>query len=299
LFFAHTRDYQPADFFTAKGPGEFDADETPEWRVTLRLNYLHDRVNPDDNVAFQEVCDEFNTPRVGSPMDPHGVVACVFAHALKWPPAVRHFQSTLRNLIKTRAAGAKTFVDAFYETVSWADGQPFGEMHAVLSVAGRAHALTGLAVSAGQLGLTCTRRPTTGEYKVISLGVAGKQYYLRPRAELDHTVSLLETYIQMARDAGLIWPDEKQMFQVYADGVLRLMATCHSADRHGLGLTGGTGIVKELKSKDRQLSSGCQPTTRRRTSGKTDAEPKPGPYVVPHVTRQFIIAADRDRKSVV
>ena len=155
--------------------------------MVLRLNYLHPQLDPDDNVAFQEVCQTFNEPKAGSLMDPVGVAILVLAHALKWPPVVRHYLDTLRGLMSLLSVGranATIIVDAFYDAASWSDGKPLAGMHAVLSVAGRAHAVSGVAVAAGQLGLVSTKKPADDEYKVISLGPVGKTYYLRPRGAL-------------------------------------------------------------------------------------------------------------------
>ena len=171
----HARDWHKSDYATPNGPANFRPDLSSEWKVLLRLNYLGGHLDPDDNVAFQEVCREFNKPQVGSPMDPPGVVICVIAHAVKWPPAVRHFLCILRKLSKTQAVTAKVIVDAFYDTVLWADNKPLNEMHAVLSVAGRAHALTGLAVSAGQLGVIANRNNPSAGGRLISLGPAGRE----------------------------------------------------------------------------------------------------------------------------
>ena len=126
---AHARENESADYVSGNGRGKFDDDETPAWKVMLRFNYLHGLLNPDDNLAWQEVCDEFNPPQAGSLMDPHGVVTCVLAHAMKWPPAVRQFQINLRHLVKpcgawTRGYTGALLLDAFYDTVTWADGKP-------------------------------------------------------------------------------------------------------------------------------------------------------------------------------
>ena len=81
--------FERADYANSREGKMFDPGESMEWKVVLRLNFLHRFLDPDDNVAFQEVCHEFNPPKVGNLMDPVGVVALVLAHALKWPPVVR------------------------------------------------------------------------------------------------------------------------------------------------------------------------------------------------------------------
>ena len=94
----HARILQNADFATQFSAGQFKDDDSKAWRVVLRTNYLHRDLNPDDDIAFQDVCTEFNNLGVGNPMIPSGVIALLFAHAITWPPAVRHFQERLRAL---------------------------------------------------------------------------------------------------------------------------------------------------------------------------------------------------------
>ena len=173
---SHARDFKEHDFATPKGPRAFPEESTLAWKVLLRTNYLLELLDPDDNVAFQEICSEFNTPRVGEPMDPHGAVICLLANTIKCPPAIRFFQRSLREDVATGGPNAKSIVNAFYETVRWADGKPFTEMHAILSVAGRAHAVSGLDVSAGQLGILSGYKPEGCQPTAIKLGPAGKTY---------------------------------------------------------------------------------------------------------------------------
>ena len=230
-----------SDFVSPKGPGTFPTNASLEWRVFLRTNFLHSQLEPEDNIAFQEVCSEFNGPKAGRAMDPHGIVICVLAHALKWPPAVRHYQCRLRKLIATQGCQPGTLVDAFYETVFWADDKPLTEMHHILSAAGRAHALTGLAVTAQQLGIICSREPSgwEGKCRVVNLGPVGKTYFLRPREELANTEAVVALYIEAASKARLAWPSLNTPFEKFASDVYWLMVTCHSRESDGVGLLGG------------------------------------------------------------
>ena len=104
----HTKEFAMSDFVSPKGPGTFPTNASLEWRVFLRTNFLHSQLDPEDTIAFQEVCSEFNEPKAGRAMDPHGIVICVLAHALKWPPAVRHYQSTLRKLLAAQGCQPET-----------------------------------------------------------------------------------------------------------------------------------------------------------------------------------------------
>ena len=258
--------------------------------MILRLNFLHSHLDPDDNFAFQEVCFEFNKPRVGNPMDPIGVVILILAHALKWPPVVRQYRTFLRVSMASMSSAsspAAILVDAFYDAVVWAHGRPLAAMHAVLSVAGRCHALSGVAVCAGELGLVSGTQPVGGEHRVIFLGPLRKKYFPKPRAELVACVSVVEQYLVLAERARLCWPAQGASFEDFAKSVSVLMIACHSVLIDGVGLKGGKSAAREMKSKTATPRMGRQVSTR--VSGKTE----PGPYIVPHITRHFIIAADR------
>ena len=279
-----------SDYATAHGSRDFEPDENLLWKVVLRFNFLHPHLDPDDNVAFQEVCKAFNEPKAGSPMDPVGVVILVLAHALKWPPVVRHYLETLRHRSLPLSPGrgsAVMLVDAVYEAIEWADGKRLEGMHAVLSVAGRAHAQTGVAVSSGQLGIISTVAPDGVDHREISLGVVGKTYFLKTRAALASTEALVEQYIQLATRAELHWPDPRTPFQEFAKAVSMLMISCHSVKIDGVGLKGGKSAQKDLNARSATPKTGCQPTTR--LLKKTE----PPPYIVPHITRHFILAADK------
>ena len=285
------RELSKSDFATAQGGRQFDEDDSVVWKVVLRLNHLYPHLDPDDNVAFQEACREFNEPKAGSLMDPLGIVILVIAHALKWPPVVRHFRSTLRDFIGrpsfVRASASIHLVDAIYDAVQWADGKRLTAMHAALSVAGRCHALTGVAVAAGQLGIVSSIEPVGGEHAAISLGPAGKAYYLKPRAELAVCERVVQEYIQHATRAQLCWPDRGTSYEEFASKVSLLMVACHSVRIEGVGLTGGPAAVRDMKSRSSTPRVGCQPQHSR--GGKTVSPP----YVVPHITRHFMIAADQ------
>jgi len=145
----------------------------------------------------------------------------------------------------------------------------------------------GVAIAAGQLGIVTNTEPDEGEYKLITLGPAGKTYYLRPRAGLAACERVIATYIDNATQAHLRWPGQGTLFRDFASQVSMLMIACHSVRLDGVGLKGGMVMEKAMKSKTATPRTGCQPATR--IAGKTDR----APYVVPHITRHFILAADK------
>ena len=225
----------------------------------------------------------------------------VLAHALKWPPVVRHFREYLRGHMGPRSplpTYDTILVDAFYDAVKWAGGKPFAEMHSTLSIAGRAHALTGVAVTAAQMGLTTSAKPHHDNYKEITLGPASRVYYLLPRELLTDSERVVAKYIDHATTQALCWPKEGSSLNTFACKVSLLMISCHSEKFARVGLKGGKCLQKELKSKAKTPRTGCQPgspftdaTARTKNVGKS--APKAPPYVVPHITRHFILAADK------
>ena len=222
-------------------------------------------------------------------MDPVGVVILVLAHGLKWPPVVRHFQAYLRNLIPPGLpiqATPRILADALYDAVRWADGKPLKAMHAILSVAKRSHALSGVAIAATQLGLVFNVKPESDEHTVIQLGPAGKEYYLKPRSHLADCERVLQKYIDHSTRAELHWPDRATSFDPFAHQVSLLMIACHSEFTGGVGLRGGKAAERDAKSRTVTPRTGCQPRTRI-------VEKKAPPYVVPHIVRHFMLAADR------
>ena len=165
------------DFATTVANYSFPAWANDPWKVVLRTNFLHDLLLPDDNEAWQEVCLAQSMPAVGRRMSPVGIVQLVIAHAIKWPPAVRHFNSKLIELAPMETSQERWIVDALYDTVLWADKLPLKEMHAVLSVSQRSHAVSGLAVNAAKLGLLDKQNPGGTSQMVVNLGPAGKPHY--------------------------------------------------------------------------------------------------------------------------
>jgi len=181
-------------------------------------------------------------------------------------------------------------VDALYDAVTWCDHKRFTNMHAALSIAGRCHTLSGVAVAALQLGITTTKQPAAGEFTTIHLGPAGKTYYLKQRADLTDTESVVQGYIDYATQSTLHWPDRETSFLDFARQVSLLMVACHSLTINGVGLRGGKTALKDMKARSARTAT---PLTGRQPALRLDGKIEPGPYVVPHVVRHFLIAADR------
>ena len=109
----------------------------------------------------------------------------------------------MRSATQAGTITAVHIVDAYCAAVLWADGQQLSKMHDVLSRAGKAHATTGLAMTALQLGVTTKQKLDGGECKRLSLGTAGKLYYVRNRDQLGDFEAVASAYLEAAVKAQL------------------------------------------------------------------------------------------------
>ena len=148
-------------------------------------------------------------------------------------------------------------------------------MHDVLSRAGKAHATTGLAITAQQLGVTTKEKPDGDECQRISLGPVGTQYYVRKRDQLGAFEAVVSAYLEAAVKAQLRWPTSDTPFLIFADSVFRLMTTCHAEQRGNyVGLIGGKTLAKTVERIARRTPrsgtfSHCSPVGRTPKSGPT------------------------------
>ena len=81
----HAVSFGKADYCTEVRTHSFLPDMSLEVRSILRANYLLQHLEPDDSVAWEALCKEFNEAVAGSPMKPCGIVVCVMGNAIKWP----------------------------------------------------------------------------------------------------------------------------------------------------------------------------------------------------------------------
>ena len=131
-------------------------------------------------------------------------------------------------------------------------------------------------------------KPDGVDHKKIPLGPASEEYWIYPRAELTACEQVVENYIQIATSAALRWPEQGGAFMKFAQAVSLVMIACHSVQVEGVGLTGGKAQGKYMKSRTATPMTGRRARTRLMT--KTDDK---APYIVPHIVRQFILAADQ------
>ena len=99
---------------------------------------------------------------------------------------------------------------------------------------------------------------------------------------------MVQKYINAARVANLKWPSRETKFEDFARGVYDLMVTCHSEDVNGSGLHGGKQAARRSNRKQSP-----EQTCRRGDAASEGSQPEDPTYTLQHITRHFIIAADR------
>ena len=278
----HAVSFGKADYCTEDRTHSFLPDMSPEVRSILRANYLLQYLEPDDSVAWDALCNDFNEVVAGSPMKADGIAVCVMGHAIKWPPAIRFYHGLLKR--KSRPLKPEDVVEAFRESVKWADDKPLENMHKGLSVAKRSHATSGIVMAALQLGVLEQAEDAISENaEVLHLGVKKTQYILVPRSECVAFDALMTSYFTHAADAELKWPCQGDKFESFAAKVFELMVTFHSQTIEEKGLRGGKGILRRLTVIGKQKENQAKVVTSKKESD----------YIVKHCTRHFLIAADR------
>ena len=178
-----------------------------------------------------------------------GIVICVMAHAIKWPPGIREFRRILLEKL-SRPINAEQLVIAYHETVSWADGKMLKKMHVGLSVGGQAHATTGLMITAKQLGLITPSPKTKAEDVedvVVRLGLTATPYALKPRKDCSGCDAIVKKFIDDADAARIQWPCQGGAFEDFAGQIFDLVVYLHALKSNGFGLDGGRKIVTKLK----------------------------------------------------
>ena len=154
-----------------------------------------------------------------------GIVICVMAHAIKWPPAIRHFHRGLLQIVR-RPFKAAELASAYHEAVKWADGKTLKNMHAGLSIAKRSHATSGLMITARQLGVitAMNKQPNPGHVVVRLLSTP---FALKPRMECTDCDAVVDKYLAYAEAAELKRPCQGERFEDFAGPVFDLMLYFH------------------------------------------------------------------------
>ena len=182
-----------------------------------------------------------------------GIVICVMAHAIKWPPAIRHFHRGLLQIVR-RPIKAAEIVTAYHEAVKWADGKTLKNMHAGLSIAKRSHATSGLMVTAKQLRLITPIVKSKAEDVVVRLGITATSYALKPRRECTDCVAIVRKFLDYAEVVEIKWPCPGGAFEDLAGQMFDLMVYMHALKSSGFGLGEGRKIVGQKQTENRTVA---------------------------------------------
>ena len=97
---------------------------TPTLRVVARVAWLFQRMLPLDLISLVELWGAQVPMRgAGSPVAPDALVVLLFAHAIKWPGAVRSFVAALPRLDKGSRLTGRAIVDAIRATLVWVESK--------------------------------------------------------------------------------------------------------------------------------------------------------------------------------
>ena len=272
-------------YATPDGAQPFLSEMTVAQRALARANFVLHHMRPDDDVAWQSLCVDRCPPRADSLMDPVGVAILVYAHAIKWPPAVRFFGATLPPEHEARSITATVLATAFHATVQYCDGKKLTKMHKGLSTARRTHTHSGIVVAAKQLDLLTKVGEGISEHpgrRVVNLGPAGSEYVLKALDECGSCIAWTEALIEECRAASLKWPSQGGDLPSFARPLLDLVCKAHALKSGNAGLRGGVASLAKRERRDRQAA----PAPESEACDLGDG------YTVKHMTRHFILAAD-------
>jgi len=272
-------------------------------KCVLRSNYLLPLLVPDDNAAWQDIGREFNSPVAGSLMNPIGIVVCVMAHSIKWPPAVRHFHKTLKTIAAAISGNrspsavspitAAHIVTAYRDAILWVNGKELRKMHDGLSVARRSHATSGIVMAGKELGmLECVPETVNPEDKIVYLGLNLTAFKLKHRSECSGVEKLVDKFIEYANVAKIKWPCQDEEWNVFAGDVFGLMVYFHALEVDTFGLKGGRTLIPIPKPKGFSWEAWSKTPASKPPGDLASHSKVDGDYIVKHVTRHFILAAD-------
>ena len=192
----HRRDRQTrANYYaTPFGVDKYDPQWSDVLKMTVFLHPIYPLLRRDDLDASLELQTVVGIKRGGAISAPQ-LLYLFLAHAIKWPPSVRHWH---RLLTASLPQTARDLVAAFRATIKWSSGRRWPSMFSRMN-SGRACAQTGIAVHGVCLGLL---GPPRGDCDICQLGPAGKEYGLVPEGSPEEqlAISIVESYLACARE---------------------------------------------------------------------------------------------------
>ena len=222
-------------------------DYGPRWgapvKFSARFGFVLEHLEPLDNVVARAMVRAWLASAVpGRWVEATVLVEMFLGHSIKWVKEVGRWQE-LVDASHLRLAGvstAETLVEAYRNVILWSDGRAWPKMFHRMNH-GRAHATTGLAVSAGQLGLLGKR--DSGETgQIVRLGPAQTAYLLK--ADTSIAIKLVQALLVLAKDA-VRWPARhiEEDLQLFAGQLLKFASDARSLRMGKAGFTGGTSPV--------------------------------------------------------
>ena len=137
--------------------------------------------------------------RAASAIDPDALVQLYFAHAIKWPGAVRAFVAA--SPAEGGQLSGKAIVQGIRAALRWADGRPLTRMHLGMSK-GLMHAVSGLVVASQQLGILRKGAADAPGRSLVSLGSKGTRYVLVAEDETKAAEQYGDAVLAAARAAS-------------------------------------------------------------------------------------------------
>ena len=166
------------------------------------------------------------------------MVQLYFAHAIKWPGAVRAFVAA--SPAEGGQLSGKAIVQGIRAALRWADGRPLTRMHLGMSK-GLMHAISGLVVVSQQLGILRKGAADAPGRSLVSLGSKGTRYVLMAEDETEAAEQYGDAVLAAARAASpelLARPSVAELPRV-ASALQRWASEARGIRRGGVGLAGG------------------------------------------------------------
>ena len=196
--------------------------------------------------------------RAASPIDPDALVQLFFAHAIKWPGAVRAFVAA--SPAEGGQLSGKAIVQGIRAALRWADGRPLTRMHLGMSK-GLMHAVSGLVVVSQQLGILRKGAADAPGRSLVSLGSKGTRYVLVAEDETEAAEQYGDAVLAAARAASpelLARPSVAELPRV-ASALQRWASEARRIQICGVGLVGG-GEPAASGSTTRKTAASGHPT---------------------------------------
>ena len=245
-------------YANAFGQQQYDPSWNEELRLTARLAFLLNRVPPQDLSSFLDFARRICIVRKGE-LEKSDIVWMILASALKWPHAVEVFWENMSSLLDAKPT-ADTVCRCVAAAIRSCDGKEFKEMHAEISVTGRAAAVSGPKWLGNKLGLLHTPNAASSQKKkcaeeqrgfqppqTVALGRKQRQWRLlaKPldaRQGCQHVIDVVE-------HADIVWPDtnDRTVMTRFAENVIKCVRSAlHIGRDEDKALYSAVGVARKI-----------------------------------------------------